>query len=119
VYELKELHVFDLVKQYVKDNYDLPTNLYTELMDFQKNLIVNFERQNQYPMYTTYNYNFYQYIIQDDAELHQITDMKFYNRNQVQDNMHHYIQKLMYNRRAYFGTADVINTQDDKNNTQE
>ena len=119
VYELKELHVFDLVKQYVKDCYDLPEELYTELMDFQENLIINFERQSQYPINSIYNYNFYQYIIQDNVELHEATSVTFDNRNQVQDNMHHYIQKLMYNRRAYFGTADVINTQDDKNNTQE
>lgn len=105
-YERKEFHIFEIMKKFVKDTYDLDNALFQELMDFQSNMIVGFEGQQRYPFDKPYQYNIYGYIISDE-DLHEPKLLTFYNRNPYAGELLHFMQKIQLNRRAYFGSADV------------
>jgi tRNA A37 methylthiotransferase MiaB len=63
--ENKHDETLEMIKQFVKNNYDLPEDIFDELFLFQKLYVPTYENFKNYPILQKFNYDIHGYVIHD------------------------------------------------------
>lgn len=103
-YQNKFDHTFDLVKSFIEEHYACEETV--ELLEFQKQTIITFHNQDQYPMTLESPKDYYGYIV-DDSPLHNKAQYTLTNTAPLIDDTGTFYSNFWYRRKAYFGNATV------------
>ena len=102
--ENKYEHIFNLVEDFVKQNFEIDYNLYNELIDLQKNYFVDYNKIKSYPKTINYNFNILGYL-QETNTLYEPSSITFDFPEDKNMSLLRFCENLYYGRRRYFGKA--------------
>lgn len=100
----KQHDIFKLIEKFVSENYTLDTNELKQLIDFQKNYVVDYEKISQYPIQKNYDYNFLGYLV-DDTTLNEKTTYTFDFTEDKTMSLQRFCENIYLYRRRNFGKA--------------
>jgi len=110
--EDKYEHIFNVVEDFVKKNFNIDENLYFELIDLQKNYFIDYNKIKTYPKKSRYDYNILGYL-QESNNLYEPSSITFDFPEDKNMTLLRFCENLYYGRRRYFGKAWI-----DKNNLE-
>jgi radical SAM superfamily enzyme YgiQ (UPF0313 family) len=87
--------------------YRLDKQLITQLVNFQRNYIINVNYLNSYPLTACFDYNFYEYIICSQSLKKQPIAYGFDFNNNIRMSRERFISSIYYLRRSNFGKAAI------------
>ena len=97
-------YVFDLITNFVKDTFTFDENLLNQIVQFQRNFVINYDNINSYPMTIDFDYDFLGYL-QDDTELEVPTKYKFDFLEAKDITIERFLENIYFSRRRNFGKA--------------
>lgn len=100
----KAKHVFSIVEQFVKDNFDLNEEMFDQLMKFQSNYIVDYTEAKTYPKILNFNYDFLGYIL-NDSNLEVESSYEFEFPEDKTMSLMQFCEQIFFARRRNFGKA--------------
>ena len=102
-------HVFDLIEEFVRENFDLDDMLMEQLLDYNRTYVLNYDRLKQYPLSKTFDYDFFGYIV-NDTPLEAMTMVNFDFRENKEMSFDRFLQDYWYGRKRNFGKAYITRT---------
>lgn len=102
--ERKHSDIFDLIKEFLGENYDLEYDLMDQLFQFQKDYIIDWEMLGEYPHKKTFDYDFLGYL-QDDGPLINETVVEFDFREDKDIGLDQFCENIYFGRKRLFGRA--------------
>ena len=102
----KHDRVFDLIEQFVRETFDLPEKLMTQLLDYNRTYVLNYDKLQQYPLAKTFDYDFFGYIVNEEP-LESTTLVKFDFRENKDMTFDRFLQDFWYGRKRNFGKAFI------------
>ena len=100
----KGKHIFDVVKSFVRDNFELDDRLFEQLIDFQKNYLVEHSEAPLYPKVVTYDYDFLGFIQGTDS-LDNQTSFEFDFPEDRSMSLQQFCEQIFFARRRNFGKS--------------
>lgn len=100
----KGKHIFDVVKSFVRDNFELDDQLFEQLIDFQKNYLVEHSEAPLYPKVVTYDYDFLGFIQGTDS-LDNQTSFEFDFPEDRSMSLQQFCEQIFFARRRNFGKS--------------
>jgi len=104
--EDKHSHVFDLIEQFVRENFDLDDDLMEQLLDYNRTYVLDYEKLKQYPLEKTFDYDFFGYIVNGES-LEATTLVKFDFRENKEMTFERFLEDYWYGRKRNFGKAFI------------
>ena len=104
--EQQHEHVFDLIEQFVRSNFDLGQELMSQLLDYNRTYVLNYDKLKNYPLEKSFDYDFFGYIV-NDTELESNTSVKFDFRENKDMSFDRFLQDFWYGRKRNFGKAFI------------
>ena len=98
--------VFDLIEQFVRETFDLPEKLMSQLLDYNRTYVLNYDKLQQYPLAKTFDYDFFGYIVNQEP-LESTTMVKFDFRENKDMTFDRFLQDFWYGRKRNFGKAFI------------
>jgi putative methyltransferase len=102
----KHEHVFGLLEQFVKENFSIDEELVSQLMDFNKNYVVDFNKLSFYPLKKTYDYDFTGYLLHDKPLKNNVT-YKFEFSDKPDMTKEKFLEFIHFGKRRDFGKTQV------------
>jgi radical SAM superfamily enzyme YgiQ (UPF0313 family) len=102
--EDKGKHIFSVIKSFVKDNFELDEKLFEQLIDFQKNYLVEHSDAPLYPKTVTYDYDFLGFIQGTDS-LDNQTSFEFDFPEDSSMSLQQFCEQIFFARRRNFGKS--------------
>lgn len=102
----KHNHLFDLIEQFIKETYDVPSTVLEDLLLFQKNYLVDHTIIKEYPKAIELRHDVYGYI-QGIAEINDPATYIFEFPEDKNMNLRTFCELLYYARRRNFGKAKI------------
>lgn len=102
--ENKYDYVFDLVDQFVMQQFSFAE--ITQLLDFQREFVIDYYKIIEYPIIKNYNYDFLGYLL-EDLELNTDTTYKFDFLESKDITIERFLENIYFSRRRNFGKAWV------------
>lgn len=100
----KGKHIFDVIRSFVKDNFELDNLLFEQLIDFQKNYLVEHSEAPMYPKVITYDYDFLGFIQGTDL-LDNQTAFEFDFPEDKTMSLQQFCEQIFFARRRNFGKS--------------
>lgn len=99
-------HIFDLVERFVREEFDIDSDLLEQLVRFQSKYIINFEKRNEYPYKEKFNYDFLGYL-QNSSPLNKqvLYDFAFYEDKNI--TKARFLESIYFGRKRNFGKAVI------------
>jgi len=97
-------HIFNVVESFVKSHFTIEENLYTELIDIQRNYFIDYKKLTSYPILSQYNCNILGYL-QGTGELYSPSRLEFDFPENKDMSLLRFCENLYYGRRRYFGKS--------------
>jgi hypothetical protein len=102
--EDKYEYIFNIVESFVKSHYDIPDELYHELIDLQRNYFIDYNKIKTYPKTIDYQHNILGYL-QGTNDLNEKSTITFDFPEDKEMTLLRFCENLYYGRRRYFGKA--------------
>jgi len=99
-------HVFDLVDKFVKSHYNVDMNVLDQLMQFQRNYVVDYCNLKYLPTKQNFDYDFLGYI-QDDTLLQQPCTCVFETTEDHDMSLEHFLENMYFARKRNFGKTII------------
>jgi radical SAM superfamily enzyme YgiQ (UPF0313 family) len=101
-------HTFKFLKEFVKKNYNLPVSLLDQLLDYQQqSLFTHKKSQKFYESIVTYDYNFYEFLTNDEI-LDSTVTLKFSTKHIQHDlRFKDFIESLYFRKKQAFGLLKI------------
>ena len=113
--EKKIDYTFDFLDQFLTENFELDPIIQSDLMEFQKNFLINYEKIDQYPRKVHCKTKILQYLTDGGTLKHEPTEYTFDFKDDTTMSMGVFIKYLYFFRRRNFGKAWISsNTQDNE-----
>ena len=100
----KAKHVFSIIEQFVKDNFNLDNTMLDQLMKFQSNYIIDYVEAKTYPKLLNFDYDFLGYI-QSNQELEKETVYEFNFPEDKDMSLQQFCEQIFFARRRNFGKS--------------
>jgi hypothetical protein len=98
--------VQDVVAGFVRENFDLDSDLVHELLALQASYAVDYQRRYQYPVIQRFEHDFLGYL-QDDSELHTTCEYRFDFNEDPDMTLDRFLENIYFARKRNFGKASV------------
>ena len=99
-------HVFESLDNFLNTHYNIDSAVKNQLLQFQRNYVIDYRDLGTYPIQMTSDYDFLGYI-QDDAKLENTTIYKFdtsENSNMSEDR---FLENMYFGRKRNFGKTNI------------
>jgi tRNA A37 methylthiotransferase MiaB len=104
--EGKHNHIFEIIENFVKKNFDLEDDIFKELMLFQRTFLIDHNNIQQYPQLLSFENDFLGYI-QNDSPLSNSTNYEFDFPEDKDMSLQRFCEQIFFARRRNFGKAWV------------
>lgn len=102
----KHKHVFEVVEEFMRDNFELDEDILQELLTIQKTFVVNHSRISEYPLIVESKLDILGYI-QHDTELNKSSKYEFDFPEDKTMSLQRFCEQIFFARRRNFGKAWV------------
>lgn len=102
----KHKHVFEVVEEFMRDNFELDEDILQELLTIQKTFVVNHSRISEYPLIVESKLDILGYI-QHDTELNKASKYEFDFPEDKTMSLQRFCEQIFFARRRNFGKAWV------------
>lgn len=102
--EGKHNHIFDVIEQFLRKDFDIEESLLVDLMSFQRLFLIDYENAKNYPLRLTVNNDILGYL-QDDTDLHKSADYEFEFPENKQMSLQQFCEQIFFARRRNFGKS--------------
>ena len=100
--EKKIDYTFDFLDQFLTENFELDPIIQSDLMEFQKNFLINYEKIDQYPRKVHCKTKILQYLTDGGTLKHEPTEYTFDFKDDTTMSMGVFIKYLYFFRRRIF-----------------
>jgi hypothetical protein len=100
----KVQHIFNVIGNFVKDNFKLDEPVFEQLMEFQRNYIVDYHKVKEYPKTLSLDYDFLGSII-DKTDLAVPTTYEFDFPEDNTMSLQQFCEQIFFARRRNFGKS--------------
>jgi len=97
-------HIFNVVSNFLKDNFKLDDNLFKQLLEFQANYIVQHKKSKTYPLQLEFDYDFLGYI-QSELPLEKHSKYEFDFPEDKFMSLTQFCEQIFFARRRNFGKS--------------
>ena len=98
--------VFNLIKQFLSNEFMLDREFVSQLIRFQRNYVINYHTIPLYPIIESYDYDFMGYLLTGTA-LHQSVTYEFSFFEEADISMARFLESIYFGRKRNFGKALV------------
>ncbi len=102
--EGKHNHVFEMIDEFLKENFEIPKDIHNELMLFQKKFLVDYTGISLYPQTINFKYDLLGYI-QNGTELVKDSTYYFDFPEDKDMSLARFCEQIFFARRRNFGKA--------------
>ena len=106
----KYQHVFNLIESFAKELNLVDNDLLNELLEFQKNYVIDYDDIHLFPQIKQFNYDFLGYI-QNEGELNKPLEYKFEFQDRTDITLDGFLENIYFGRKRNFGKALVTKLQ--------
>lgn len=99
-------YVFDLVENFLVNNFNLDPKCLKQLLEFQKNYVVNFDNISKLPYSINFDYDFLGYIL-DDTALKIPVKYKFEFQERKDISLDRFLENIYFSRKRNFGKTII------------
>jgi tRNA A37 methylthiotransferase MiaB len=103
-------YVFDLIEKFVISEFSLNANCLTQLLQFQRNYVINYDNIEQFPYTLQFDYDFLGYIL-DDASLENTVKYKFEFHESKDISVDRFLENIYFGRKRNFGKSLITKEQ--------
>ena len=103
-------YVFDLIEKFVMSEFNIEHDCLTQLLQFQRNYVVDYDRISQFPYTVNFDYDFLGYML-DNSELKTTVTYKFDFHESKDISLDRFLENIYFGRKRNFGKA-VITTEE-------
>jgi putative methyltransferase len=103
-------YVFDLIEQFVTSEFSLDSKCIEQLLQFQRNYVINYNNIEQFPYTAQFNYDFLGYIL-DDMPLENTVKYKFEFHESKDISLDRFLENIYFGRKRNFGKALITKEQ--------
>jgi hypothetical protein len=98
--------VFNLIEKFIKEEFDLNLKCREQLLEFQKNYVINYDDITKFPYQIKFDYDFLGYIL-DDNILENCVDYKFEFHESKDISLDRFLENIYFGRKRNFGKSLV------------
>jgi radical SAM superfamily enzyme YgiQ (UPF0313 family) len=99
-------YVFDLIEKFVMSEFNIDHNCLTQLLQFQRNYVVDYDRISQFPYTVNFDYDFLGYML-DNSELKTLVSYKFNFHESKDISLDRFLENIYFGRKRNFGKAVI------------
>ena len=99
-------YVFDLIEKFVMSEFNVDRDCLTQLLQFQRNYVVDYNRISQFPYTVNFDYDFLGYML-DDSELKAPVAYKFDFYESKDISLDRFLENIYFGRKRNFGKAVI------------
>jgi putative methyltransferase len=103
-------YVFDLIERFVTNEFSLNAKCLTQLLQFQRNYVINYDNIEQFPYTMQFDYDFLGYIL-DDTPLENTIKYKFEFHESKDISLDRFLENIYFGRKRNFGKALITKEQ--------
>jgi hypothetical protein len=103
-------HVFESLDNFLNSHYNIDSAVKNQLLQFQRNYVIDYRDLKSYPMHMTSDYDFLGYI-QDDAKLENTTVYQFDTAENPHMSEDRFLENMYFGRKRNFGKTTITRTQ--------
>jgi hypothetical protein len=104
-------YVFKLLEDFVTTNFNLDVKLLTQLLDFQKNYVINYDSISGFPYSKSFDYDFLGYLL-DDTTLETSVAYKFEFHESKDISLDRFLENIYFGRKRNFGKSLITKEQE-------
>ena len=99
-------HVFETLDNFLNTHYNIDSAVKNQLLQFQRNYVIDYRDLESYPVQMTCDYDFLGYI-QDDAKLENTTVYKFDTAEDKNMSEDRFLENMYFGRKRNFGKTNI------------
>jgi radical SAM superfamily enzyme YgiQ (UPF0313 family) len=103
-------YVFDLIEQFVTSEFSLNKDCLQQLLQFQRNYVINYNNIEKFPYTMQFDYDFLGYIL-DDTPLENTVKYKFEFHESKDISLDRFLENIYFGRKRNFGKALITKEQ--------
>jgi radical SAM superfamily enzyme YgiQ (UPF0313 family) len=107
----KNQHIFSVIDKFLKENFNLDSKMLDQLIQLQRNYIVEYTQVKSYPKEIEFNYDFIGYI-QSGTSLNNVQLYKFDFPEDKNISLQGFCEQLFFARRRNFGKSWITKVND-------
>lgn len=109
--EGKHQYVFDVITDFLNENFDIDSNMLTQLMTMQRNYLIDHSQAKEYPKTIEFDYDFIGYI-QTELDLYNSALYNFDFPENKDISLQGFCEQIFFARRRNFGKAWITKIND-------
>ena len=99
-------HVFESLDNFLNTHYNIDSAVKNQLLQFQRNYVIDYRDLGSYPVQMTCDYDFLGYI-QDNAKLENTTVYKFDTAENTDMSEDRFLENMYFGRKRNFGKTNI------------
>jgi hypothetical protein len=99
-------YVFESLDKFMSTHYNVDSAVKDQLLQFQRNYVIDYRDLGSYPVTKTFDYDFLGYI-QDDAELVNATVYQFDTAEDKTMSEDRFLENMYFGRKRNFGKTAI------------
>lgn len=103
----KRTHIFSVIEDFLRKNFNLDNDIIDQLMRFQSNYIVDHADMSIYPKLLNFDYDFLSYII-DGSTLNAPASYEFDFPEDKTQSLQRFCEQIFFARRRNFGKSWIV-----------
>jgi hypothetical protein len=103
-------YVFKLLDDFVTSNFNLDPNCLSQLLDFQKNYVINYDSIQEFPYSKSFDYDFLGYLL-ENTPLETPVTYKFEFHESKDISLDRFLENIYFGRKRNFGKSFIIKEQ--------
>jgi radical SAM superfamily enzyme YgiQ (UPF0313 family) len=103
-------YVFDLIEKFVISEFSLNAKCLTQLLQFQRNYVINYDNIEQFPYTVQFDYDFLGYIL-DNTPMENPVTYKFEFHESKDISLDRFLENIYFGRKRNFGKALITKEQ--------
>jgi len=103
-------YVFDLIEKFVISEFSLDAKCLTQLLQFQRNYVIDYDNIEQFPYTIEFDYDFLGYIL-DNTPLENTVKYKFEFHESKDISLDRFLENIYFGRKRNFGKSLVTKEQ--------
>jgi radical SAM superfamily enzyme YgiQ (UPF0313 family) len=97
-------YVFNLIEQFVKTEFNIDQRYLSQLLEFQRNYVVNYKSISQFPYIQHSDYDFLGYIL-EDSKLEIPVEYRFDFQESKDISLDRFLENIYFGRKRNFGKS--------------
>ena len=95
-----------MVDNFVKNHYNINKDILDQLMQFQRNYVVDYRNLKYLPIQQNFDYDFLGYI-QDNTQLEKSCTYVFESTENLNMSLEHFLENMYFARKRNFGKTNI------------